>query len=361
MKIGIVTQPLLNNYGGVLQNFAMQHALRKLGHEPITCDYIPRMSRGRFVKIWLRNFFYNLFHTTKRALPTSRVSTARHPYFKAFIDRHISCTKSIHKYTPKLISEYQLEALIAGSDQVWRPRYNRKVLTSMFLDFVEDRTNVKKVAYAASFGVDYWEYRASRTRKCRKFAKRLDAISVRENSGIALCRDNLRVEAIEVLDPTLLLTADDYKAICVSVPQSKERYVAAYILDATPEKVALVEQEAQRRGVGCRIYGAGHDVELTIEEWLSLFRDSEFVITDSFHGCVFSIIFRREFAAIINRKRGASRFVSLFGKFGLLDRIVIDAARGILPSQPIDWTHVERELQRWQNLSIDYLNRALCR
>ena len=361
MKIGIVTQPLLNNYGGILQNFAMQKVLQKLGHEPITIDYIPRMSRGRFVKVWIRNLFYNLFHTTKRELPKSRVGRVRQPYFAQFAEKHLAMTHAIHKYSPKLVSEYGLEAVVTGSDQVWRPRYNRKVLTSMFLDFVAEDGGVKKIAYAASFGVDNWEYKPNKTRKCRKFAKRLDAVSVRENSGVALCNNFLRVEAIEVLDPTLLLTIDDYKAVCTNVQQSEERYVAAYILDTTPEKVELVKREAERRGVSYRIYGAGNDAELSIEEWLAMFRDAESVVTDSFHGCVFSTIFRKDFVAIINRNRGASRFVSLLGKFGMLDRIIFDAACGVLPAEPVEWSKVEENLKSWQERSLNYLNKNLCR
>lgn len=360
MKIGIVTQPLLNNYGGVLQNFAMQTTLRKLGHEPITIDYIPTMSRGRVMKVWLRNFLYNLFHTSKRPLPTSRVSKMRNRHFSEFVKCHIATTRIVEKYSPKLIKEYQLGAVIAGSDQVWRPCYNRRVLTNMFLDFVKGDSGVKKIAYAASFGVDHWEYKPSKTRKCRKFANTINYISVREESGVALCHDNLGVKAIEVLDPTLLLTAEDYKKVCAKVALSEERYVAAYILDATPEKIKLVEQEARRRGIEARIFGADKEAELSVEEWLAMFRDAEYVITDSFHGTVFSTIFRREFAVIINRGRGASRFVSLLGKFALLDRTIIDAKRGVVPTEPINWQEVEENLQKWQKHSINFLTQALC-
>lgn len=361
MKIGIVTQPLLNNYGGVLQNFAMQQVLRKLGHEPITVDYRPLMTRDRFVKVWIRVLFRNILSSTKKPLPQSREGRQRCSHFAQFIEKNITTTKSVHSYSPKLVSEYQLEAVVSGSDQVWRPRYNRQSLTNMFLDFVKDGSGVKKIAYAASFGVDSWEYRAGKARKCRKYAKRLDAISVREESGVALCNNHLRVEAIEVLDPTLLLSAEEYQKVCANVPKSEERFVAAYILDASPEKVALVEQEATKRGVACRIYSAGEEAKLSIEEWLAIFRDAESVVTDSFHGSVFSIIFQKEFVSIINRNRGASRFVSLLGKFGLLDRIVIDATRAVLPSQPIDWSKVQQQLQVWQEKSLNYLNRALCR
>ena len=122
-----------------------------------------------------------------------------------------------------------------------------------------------------------------------------------------------------------------------------------------------MEQEAKRRGVEARIYGADNDATLSVEEWLAMFRDAEYIITDSFHGTVFSIIFRKEFAVIINRDRGASRFVSLLGKFGLLDRIVIDASRGVLPVGEIDWSTVEPQLHKWQERSLNYLTEAICR
>ena len=361
MKIGIVTQPLLNNYGGVLQNFALQSTLRKLGHTPITIDYSIVMSRGRYVKVWLRTLLHNLFHSAKRPYPQSRVVKQRQPQFARFVEQHIALTRSVSRYSPSLVREYGFEAVVAGSDQIWRPCYNRRVLTNMFLDFVKERSGVKRVAYAASLGVDHWEYKPRKTRKCRCFAKRLHAISVREESGVALCADNLGVKVTEVLDPTLLLSSADYREVCATVPCSEERYVAAYILDATPEKVALVKQEAERRGVEARIYGADSNATLSVEEWLAMFRDAEYVITDSFHGSVFSIIFRREFAVIINRDRGASRFVSLLGKFGLLERIVIDASRGVLPVGAIDWSAVEPQLYKWQEISLNFLTKALCR
>lgn len=361
MKVGIVTQPLLNNYGGVLQNFALQTVLRRLGHNPITIDYIITMSRGRFVKVWLRNLFYNLFHSSKRPLPKSRVVKSRKPHFANFVERNIATTRKVERYSAKLISEYGLEAVVVGSDQVWRPCYNRRVLTNMFLDFVGNSGDVKKIAYAASFGVDNWEYKPRKAKKCSRLAKRIEHISVREESGVTLCRSYLGVKAIEVLDPTLLLTADDYSAVCASAEMSNERYVAAYILDPTPEKTALVEREAKRRGVVAKIFGADKEADLSVEEWLTMFRDAEYIITDSFHGCVFSTIFRREFAVIINRDRGASRFISLLGKFNLLDRTIIDVERGVVPTEPIKWQEVEQGLQKWQKLSTNFLKEALCR
>jgi exopolysaccharide biosynthesis predicted pyruvyltransferase EpsI len=208
--------------------------------------------------------------------------------------------------------------------------------------------------------VDYWEYKPRKAKKCSRLAKRIEYISVREESGVTLCRSYLGVDATEVLDPTLLLTADDYRAVCASTAKSEERYIAAYILDPTPEKIALIEREAKQRGVVAQIFGADKEADLSVEEWLAMFRDAEYVITDSFHGCVFSTIFRREFAVIINRNRGASRFVSLLGKFNLLDRTIIDVEQAKVPTDPIQWQKVEQGLQSWQERSLNFLKQALC-
>ena len=130
-------------------------------------------------------------------------------------------------------------------------------------------------------------------------------------------------------------------------------------MDSTPEKVALVEEEAKRRGVACKIYGAHDNLELSVEEWLAMFKNAESVITDSFHGCVFSIIFRKEFVALLNSGRGESRFKSLLGKFDLSHRIVTDPKQGVIPSEPIDWSAVEEVLAQWQEHSLNYLESNL--
>lgn len=358
MKIGIVTQPLLSNYGGILQNYALQTILKQLGHTPITISYMPNTPLKFHLKKEFKRRWYNIFHAHKRPPLGSRFTHVRHPYFEAFAAKNMAMTKEVYSYSSKLVSEYGLEAVIVGSDQVWRPCYNQYVLTNMFLDFVK-KQEVKKIAYAASFGVDNWEFTPKESKECRKKAQRLDYISVREESGIALCRNELKLNAIEVLDPTLLVSAEIYGTLCREVPQSEERYIAAYILDSTPEKVAFVEQEAKRRGVACKIYGAHNKLELTVEEWLALLKNAESVITDSFHGCAFSIIFRKEFIALINSSRGAGRFTSLLSKFNLQDRIVEEPQQELLPAKPIDWSEIETILKQWQELSINYLKKAL--
>lgn len=146
------------------------------------------------------------------------------------------------------------------------------------------------MAYAASFGVDQWEYSLLQTARCKRLARRLDAVSVREQSGIALCASHLGIKAIETLDPTLLLSPQDYAALCTDVPKVEERFLAAYLLDMDDEKRNIVEHFTSQYQLAVRYVSADQNLSLRVEEWLALFRDAKFVVTDSFHGTVFHLI-----------------------------------------------------------------------
>ena len=133
------------------------------------------------------------------------------------------------------IKEGDVDCIIVGSDQVWRAKYFieqwQTGIEDAFLAFTKG-WNIKRIAYAASFGVDTWEYTPEETMKCREAIKMFDAISVREDSGIDLLKKHLNVDAIQVVDPTLLLTKDDYRTLCETnqTPKSAGNLLV-YILD----------------------------------------------------------------------------------------------------------------------------------
>ena len=185
----------------------------------------------------------------------------------------------------------------------------------MFLNFCEKEENLKRIAYAASFGVGDWEYSPKQTRECSKLAKKYDAISVREQSGVKLCKEYLGVDATWVLDPTLLLTKEDYLPICKEIPVCNEKYLAVYVLDENDEVTATYEKEAAAHGLVIKKFHADSKSTLTVPEWLAMFRDASYVVTDSFHGTVFSIIFGKEFKSIYNKGRGTARFESLMNLY----------------------------------------------
>ncbi len=355
MKIGIVTQPLKANYGGFLQAWALQEQLRKMGHEPVTIDYLADATPWYvLIRSWIKTL---LLLCIGKKHPFAKKSPAheRIEIFDKFVRKNMSLTKRVHNYKESLVAEYGFEAVITGSDQVWRPCYN-PFLQDMFLRFVR-KPGIKKIAYAASFGVDHWEFTPKQTRKCSKLAKKMDAISVRENSGIALCNNYLGVDAIEVLDPTLLHTKEEYEKLCADIPKTEEKYLASYVLDLTPEKQAFIESIAKEQGLKLRIFSAGNSAKLSVEEWLAIYRDAEYVVTDSFHGTVFSILFHKPFLSIVNEGRGNSRFDALLGKFNLKSRLVSEDFY-CSKVQEIEWNEVSQLHDKWKQLSLNFLTKA---
>ncbi len=337
MKIGIITQPLHANYGGILQNYALQQVLKQMGHDAWTIDY------GKFTWInWLdiawRVLAHKMLgHKARFAITPPEKDKIEGP-LRRFAENNIQLTiPRCKRFNKKIIRKYGFKALVVGSDQVWRPMYNYNI-EDCFLSFVS-KMNIKRVAYAASFGTDKWEFGQEQTEHCAVLAKRFDGISVREKSGIALCDKYLGVNATHVLDPTLLLYAEDYVKLCSHISK-REPFIFAYVLDESEEKIKSIVDFAERRGLPYIIKGADNTVsdDDTIELWLSFFRDAAFVVTDSFHGTAFSIIFNKDFYVFGNEKRGNSRFDSLLETFDLKDRMV----NNILPEniESIDWEEV---------------------
>lgn len=357
MKIGIVTQPLHANYGGVLQNYALQQVLKRMGHEVWTLDYWKYDWLNWADMAWRVLAHKMLGHQVKFGRTPAEQRKLEMP-LRRFVDQCMSLTAPrTKKFSKQIVSKYALDAIVVGSDQVWRPMYNYDV-RDCFLKFAQG-LSVKRVAYAASFGTDAWEFTDEQTRECAALAKQFDGISVREKSGVGLCKDHLGVSAVHVLDPTLLLQVEDYAALCKDIPQRKP-FVFAYILDKSEDKINSIQRFAEQRGLPYYIKSADAEVSMddTIELWLSYFRDAAFVITDSFHGTAFSINFNKDFYVFKNAQRGSSRFDSLLGQLGLQDRII---KKKIVADTEIriDWDKVNQLKTMAVTVSIEWLTKKL--
>lgn len=356
MKIGIVTQPLHNNYGGLLQNYALQQVLKRLGHEVKTIDFVGRTSFTMYLLSICKQLLISVLKCRRPQIrPYVAIPTFRNPIMADFVNNHIDRTRIVHSYNKKIINEEHFDAIITGSDQVWRPIYNMNI-EDMYLKFVPN--SIKKIAYAASFGVDTWEYNAKLTKRCAKQAKRLDAISVREATGVELCRTNLGVNAEHVLDPTILAGAEAYKPLLKENTEQQD-YLFAYILDIAPEKQSYVESIAKSKGLKTIIKSADKNATLSVEDWLSMIANSSMVVTDSFHGTVFSILFHREFYSIVNIARGGTRFASLLKPLGLDYRKGDVSQLQSLESSSIDWKQVEHILDKHRQDSMKFITNAL--
>lgn len=310
MKIAIITQPLIGNYGGILQNYALQKIVSSISQTEVeTIDFmrIPRYSLKRCLRSWTKTLFLRLFFKNKRPFLRYSSKGIRKHIINDFIQKKINTTNLTFNYNEKMAKSY--DCIIVGSDQVWRPRYNYKIENS-FLDFAKN-TSIKRIAYAASFGVDEWEYSPTQEKICSALAKKFDAISVREESGVKLCKEHLGVEATWVLDPTLLLKKEEYLQLCQDTPVNASRFIAVYVLSLNDTIKATYENIAKEKNLEIKYFAADAKASLSVSEWLAMFRDASYVVTDSFHGTVFSIIFEKEFQCIYNQDRGATRFESL--------------------------------------------------
>lgn len=376
MKIGILTLPLHTNYGGILQAWALQTILERMGHEVkvINLDRTP-IKVGLLANIYLnlRRFFahlrYGIFYCPRNINELQKQNYENYlikaQYTQHFVDENIR-NFYVSNYS-RDIKPTDFDAIVVGSDQIWRPKYIKYTLkTSIenaFLGFAKS-WNIKKFSYAASFGTDEWEYTKAQTVIVKDLIKKFKTVSVREHSGIKLCSEHLGVTAEQVLDPTMLLTKEDYiNAFEIHKEPKSEGNLMVYILDQSDEKKIIVEQIAREKGLTSFMVGANNDGKIPLEEriqprlqkWLRGFYDAEFIVTDSFHACVFSILFGKPFIAIGNTNRGLSRFESLLGMFDLQENLI---SKNIQYDNNKDYSiplSVYKKWDFWRNKSMTYL------
>lgn len=369
MRIAILTQPLRFNFGGILQNYALQTVLRRMGHEVVTLD--PR--RNQFS--WWEYPLFTLRHIAARYLKGYKDANLFAEYNKdketkkigvntfKFIDKYISRKTFINLSNEVTSNDY--DAIVVGSDQVWRPRYNRN-LSNMYLDFTSG-WKIKRLAYAASFGTDEIEYTDEQIDECKPLLSEFDAVSVREKSGITLCKEMFGVDAVHVLDPTLLLDAADYMRLVDAYPPAGvSGNLYYYILDNSEENAKLILDYAKEKGLKpftCNSKAADHHnkhtveekIQLPVEHWLQGFNQAEYVITDSFHACVFSILFKKQFFVYANAERGMARYNSLFHMLGIEDRFIM-TIDDIYNKQMIDYNQVYDKLGQLREESLKFID-----
>ena len=233
-----------------------------------------------------------------------------------------------------------------------------KAANGDWLVFLDADDKVKKLSYPASFGCKKWEYTKEQEKTCSRLAKRFDAISVREASAVDLCKNHFGVDAALVLDPTLLLNKEDYEKVCNDIPK-KEKHIFVYSLVVGESVMNVASKVSEAKDLPIVVKEAGGKVkkEDTIEDWFAEFRDAEYVVTDSFHGMVFSIIFNKPFSIVMNPSGGNDRYISLLSQLGLMECIVDEK---LTPSSAIiDWEQVCSLLNVLRESSLLFLKQNL--
>ena len=342
MRIGILTHPLHFNYGGIMQCYALSNILQKQGHEVFVLD-----RQTNQAPLWKRAIIavFKALGIKRFMSPTAHKSELIIP----FVAKNISRTQPIRsdKQIRKIAKRLKLNAVIVGSDQVWRQDFAMQFGYNYFLDFVGD--DVLKVSYAASFGLSEWRYDEEQTNHIRQYLSHFSSISVRESEAVELCKYNLGLDVKQVLDPTLLLQASDYATVSsfrlIDVP-----YVFVYWLGdkrGMDEAISKYVNENPIRVISVNL--RDNSVLPSVEDWISYFRYADVVLTDSFHGCAFSIVFQRNLRVYPNESGGLGRIKSLFSEIGI---------NGTSISQS-DFYSIEHKLRPLRELSLSFLTEAL--
>lgn len=336
MKVGILTLKLHSNFGFLMQSYAMQKIVRDFGHEPYHF-YIkeePEKFRNKiivFFKKLIKNTFMGSHYDLFPYSPSKDDMAFKDRNTWDFIHKNLKLTPYIPLLTTKsAINIPSYDAYIVGSDQVWRREFTDDVRCYYF-NFIPD--NAKRMSYAASFGTTTLSYSNNVLQTCKKLLAKFDIVTVREDDGIRICKDYFDCKAVKVLDPTLLLSAEDYLSLIEDpqIPFCSEPYIFTYILRPTPEKLSFVKKFADDRGLKVinimpailEKVGKKHLSECvypSISTWLKGFSQADYILTDSFHASVFSIIFNKQFYVINDNVGGVTRIPSLLDLFGLSDR-----------------------------------------
>lgn len=364
MKIAISTLIGYYNYGNRLQNYALQEILKKMGNDVVTIkdysDITGKVSlKEKIVKAFKKgNLFKRLLGkldgwSKKR---NSELEITRENNFKKFTNDYINETKFyINQDTTDFSFDEKIDCYIIGSDQVW----NYLFMTSFFYGFVE-YSDKPKLSYAASFGVD--TIPRNYIADYRKGLDSLDFISVRESRGTELVKNIDDRESTVVLDPTLLLSKNDWKKLIKNNKKYDEKYVLTYFLDSpTKETLKYINDYSSSKGL---VIKSLYDIDFPDlwvadpSEFVNLISQSEAVFTDSFHGSVFSIIFEKYFEVFERNNKGPkmnSRIDTLLKDLGILDRWH-DSTR---ISQGIKYSEVKYKLCTRREQSLNYLQESL--
>ncbi len=323
MRIAVVSLKVNANYGGLLQAWAMQQVLRRMGHEPVLIDTPGLRPLPLLTRLWLypwrafRKYVCRSGVDIRRESYIYNVWRLRMEGVAPFISTNLA-VRTVRSLDE--LSEGEFDAVVFGSDQVWRPCYFRKSFGDMrhaFGWFAREWPDIRLLSYAASFGIgSLEEYTGGELEDIRRMLPRFTGVSVRERSGVDLCGSLGVTDAMHVLDPTLLLDKTDY--LPMADKSVSRQGVMVYLLDDT--EGLRPDLDRLSAALGCGWYSAltpdgvrGH----SMGEWLAGFRDADFIITDSFHACIFAMLFGKPFVVLANPVRGTARIDSLLDMFGL--------------------------------------------
>ena len=342
MKIALLTIHAADNYGATLQAYATQRKLEELGHDVEIIDlHIDNpYSKAKGMLLYPKHLKFEKF---------------RKKYYH-HLTRKYASLEDLQNNPP------QADCYMVGSDQTWNPVIARGQAKAFFLDFGNE--DVLKASYAASFGMQKWEDSEwIKSDDASKLLKRITKLSVREKDGMDILKRDLGIEhAVQVVDPVLLF--DNYPELVGHVDETNE--LILYKLsnsDAFYEKAKNIalDLSVTPRSIGSirRIKGVKCGYPEGVEEWIRRIAGAKYVMTDSFHGMIFSILYQRQFILYARTPKLISRMVSILSLLGIQDRIVSgDASAEEIKQklvEPVDYQTVQKRLVELRSSSVEFL------
>lgn len=353
MRIGIITFHKSYNYGSVLQAFALVQYLTKLGHEAKIIDFT-----------YLDDFRqYHLFRSKTRFvvdLYRLKNNYKRKINFERFQKNYLNLTSQSYRDGQNMDDlNNDFDGFICGSDQIWNIECTRRVVPEFFLSFAKDEK--LKIAYAPSVANESFK---GNQKLLEKYIGRLDYVSVREKSTINLVQPYTSNKVIDTLDPTLLLNKNDYRKIEQKSKYAQEKYIFFYQLEDNNDLIQWVNDLSKNKNLRVvyiyrkklrKLKNAVYAYGISPNEFLYLVDHAEYVVTNSFHATVFSILFEKKFCTFKTRG-SSSRMVDLLKMLGLPNRIY---SGNFNIDNDIDYKLAIQKLEKSRKGSIQFLTEAL--
>ncbi len=372
MKAAIVTFIRAYNHGAILQAYALHKKLNDLGIDNDMLDYYPKYFGDKYNLRYLgdaRYFPYRPIKNWLKFIPMLNILKKRTKKFEKFILNNIRLSEQQYCTTAEVDSAIlPYDAFICGSDQVWN-HIHTKFDPVYFLDFTS-ANHARKWSYAASFGM-----KSVPEELREEYSKRLsnwDKYSVREKSGVDLLQRLTQEQAVQCCDPTLLLKREEWDEIR-SKKQRKKPYILVYYVNSGPIVLEAAKELSKEKnleiisitsiasyagmvGTNSKLVGAKHNGSCAPDEFISLFANASYVITDSFHGTVFSLIYHKKFLSLVDMGEGKrnTRIVELLDVVGESKRELTANLSSI--DNELDWEEVDKRLAEHRTESEIYLN-----
>lgn len=360
-KIGIVTYHRPINYGAILQAYALQKKIKECGVECDIIDYRNQTLEKRHKKKKLIEA--KSFKQFIRDVVLLKNYNLKYVKFRKFTEMNLTLSRPFNDFKELSGIEDLYDKFVVGSDQVWNYKIN-KMDHVYLLSFVKEK--LKKASYAASFGVDNIPecYRDKYIQSLKDF----DKISVREKQGSQIIRDLISKECDVVLDPTLLLSKEEWHEVAEDNIDNDDKYILVYAYGDSKNIMELAKNISKKTSYKIIRILSTYKKSLKIKyiksagpgEFLGLFKNAEYVITNSFHGTAFSINFNKQFyVELLPEREGTnSRIIDLLNLFHLQDRIITSISRVDL-NQTIDYRNVNKLLNVEREKSYEFL-RKIC-